>query len=198
MELFLDISQGAGLAGAAGVRPLAAVLVAGLLGRADLGANFNGTSYSFIESWLFMGVIAAVAVVAVILHSLATNVRGRALALAELTLTATAVVVGAVLFAASLADHGYPGWPGLVAGAGIAFFTRTVAAAVYSGARRRLPEQTFPWGLWVASVAAAAAIVGVAVALPPASYLVLIVCGWILVKRRRRDSEKYAGLRVLR
>lgn len=198
MGLFLDISQGAGLAGAAGVRPLVALLVAGLLGRADLGVNFNGTSYSFIESWLFMGVIAAAAIVAVMLHSLATNVRGRALALAEMTITATAMVVGALLFAASLADHDSPGWLGLVVGAGIALFTRTVAAAVYGGARRRLPEETFPWGLWAISVAAAAAIAGVAIALPPASYPVLVVCGWILVKRRRRDSEKYAGLRVLR
>jgi hypothetical protein len=37
-----------------------------------------------------------------------------------------------------------------------------------------------------------------AVALPPLSLVALVLCLWLLIRRRRRSGEKYAGLRVLR
>jgi hypothetical protein len=37
-----------------------------------------------------------------------------------------------------------------------------------------------------------------AVALPPLSLVVLVLCLWLLIRRRRRGGEKFAGLRVLR
>jgi hypothetical protein len=37
-----------------------------------------------------------------------------------------------------------------------------------------------------------------AVALPPLSVVALVLCLWLLFRRRRRSDEKYAGLRVLR
>ena len=37
-----------------------------------------------------------------------------------------------------------------------------------------------------------------AVALPPLSVVALVLCVWLLLRRRRRAGEKYAGLRILR
>jgi hypothetical protein len=33
---------------------------------------------------------------------------------------------------------------------------------------------------------------------PPVSLVALVLCLWLLIRRRRRAGEKYAGLRVLR
>ena len=53
MSLFLDIGQGAGLAGATGVRPFLPPLLAGALAREDAGIDFDGTDWSFLEdAWL--------------------------------------------------------------------------------------------------------------------------------------------------
>ena len=41
-------------------------------------------------------------------------------------------------------------------------------------------------------------IAGLALLLPPVSYLAVAFCLWVLIARRRRAGEKYEGLRVLR
>src|SRR6187551_3745083 len=62
MDYVLDILQGAGLALACGVNPFLPVLLAGALASADLGLDFDGTSFAFLESWPFLlGVVIAVA-----------------------------------------------------------------------------------------------------------------------------------------
>ena len=62
MSLFMDIGQGAGLAGASGVRPFLPPLLAGALAREDSGLDFDGTSFSFLESPAFMLAVLALAV----------------------------------------------------------------------------------------------------------------------------------------
>jgi hypothetical protein len=49
MDYVLDILQGAGLALACGVHPLLPVLLAGALASADLGLDFEGTAFAFLE-----------------------------------------------------------------------------------------------------------------------------------------------------
>ncbi len=76
MSLFLDIGTGAGLAGATGVRPFLPPLLAGALARGDVGIDFDGTDWSFLESPAFL---AAVLVLALASYALdrATRETGR-------------------------------------------------------------------------------------------------------------------------
>src|SRR3954465_5129139 len=50
VRLVLDILQGAGIAGAAGLRPFLPTLVSGGLAMADAGVNYDGTDFAFLES----------------------------------------------------------------------------------------------------------------------------------------------------
>src|SRR5215218_122747 len=54
MDLILDLLQGAGLAAAIGIRPFLPVLLAGALASADVGLDFDGTDFSFLEAWPFL------------------------------------------------------------------------------------------------------------------------------------------------
>ena len=54
MDYLLDLLQGAGLAAAVGIRPFLPVLLAGALATADVGLDFDGTDFSFLETWPFL------------------------------------------------------------------------------------------------------------------------------------------------
>src|SRR3954449_7154971 len=62
IALFMDIGQGAGTAGATGVRPFLPALLIGALARGDSGIDFDGTDYSFLESEWFLLVVLLLAV----------------------------------------------------------------------------------------------------------------------------------------
>ena len=54
MDFVLDLLQGAGIAAAIGIRPFLPVLLVGALASADLGLDFEGTSFAFLEEWPFL------------------------------------------------------------------------------------------------------------------------------------------------
>ena len=64
MDFVLDLLQGVGLAAAIGVRPWLPMLLAGALAAANLGLDFDGTDFAFLESVPLL-VVLAVAFVAV-------------------------------------------------------------------------------------------------------------------------------------
>ena len=64
MDYLLDLLQGAGIAAAIGIRPFLPVLLAGALASADVGLDFGGTDFSFLEAWPFL--LAVLVLVAVL------------------------------------------------------------------------------------------------------------------------------------
>jgi len=199
MSLFLDIGTGAGLSGASGVRPFLPPLLAGALARGDAGIDFDGTDWSFLESPGFLFALLALAVLAYVAERSGANRAppggGRsALAIAGGLL---GVVLGALLFAGAMADGGEQSWIGLIAGPICAALGWFAVGGLLDRARGRL-EGGAATLLGVYAELAALVIAAVAIFLPPVSYLVLVAFVVLLLGGRRREGEKYAGLRVLR
>jgi len=192
MRYLLDILQAAGLGSATGIRPFLPALVAGALARADAGVDFEGTSFAFLESPIFLAALVVAVIVSVIL----ARVRPDDSVVAS-TLAGMGVGLGALLGAGSVDDRFSVWWPGLVVGALSALLasaaTRSLIARVRArldaGARAALPVYEEGSGMVLAAGC---------IALPPLSILALGFFVWLLVGSRRRGREKYAGLRILR
>jgi Domain of unknown function (DUF4126) len=191
MDFVLDLLQGAGIAAGIGIRPFLPVLLVGALASGDLGLDFDGTDFAFLESPGFLLAIVAMVVIAYVAE------RRLGWARLEWPLLAIAVVLGALQGAASLADRDYPIVPGIIAGAAAAVLGFFAVRSLFIRVRRRLdPEAQAALPLY--SEGAAVTSAGVSVLFPPLAILVLAALAWLLAGGRRRAGEKYAGLRILR
>jgi hypothetical protein len=203
MNLILYIAQGAGLAAAAGLRPFLPALLAGAIASDDLGLthrlalDFAHTDYSFLQTTIFLLVVViALGGAFVAQHRLGaerfeSGPLGSAVAGAGLG-------VGALLFAAVLAEHGDSPWAGLVAGLLCAGLAQAASRGLLSRTRARLAEGSARDALVVYVDTVALAVAVLAVFAPPASFVVLIFLARLLYGARRREGEKFAGLRILR
>lgn len=199
MCLFFDIGTGAGLAGATGVRPFLPPLLAGTLARGDAGIDFEGTDWSFLESPGFLFGLLVLVVLAYAAERSGSNRAPpagdrSALAIAEGVI---GLVLGALLFAGAMADGGEESWIGLVAGPVCAALGWLAVGGLLDRARARLQGGAATL-LGVYAEVAALLIAAAAIFLPPVSYLVLVAFVVLLFGGRRREGQKYAGLRVLR
>jgi Domain of unknown function (DUF4126) len=197
MSLFMDIGTGAGLAGATGVRPFLPPLLAGALARGDVGIDFDGTDWSFLESPAFLAAVLVVGLVAYgAERSRAAGAEAERSPL-DVALLALAAILGALLFAGALADGGHGVAIGLVAGPLCAVLGGLAVGGLAQRARRRL-DPAAAGLLTVYADTAALVLAAVAVFVPPLSFVALIGFAVLLLSSRRREGEKYAGLRVLR
>jgi hypothetical protein len=191
MDFVMDLLQGTGIAAAIGIRPFLPVLLAGALASADLGLDFDGTDFAFLEEWPFLlGVLALTAL---------SGVGERRLGPERLlwALLAIAVVLGSLQGAASLADRDHPIVPGIVAGAAAATLGFFAAKSLFDRVRRRLDADAQA-ALPIYGEGAAVGAAGASILFPPLAVLVIAALAWLLVGGRRRAGEKYAGLRILR
>ena len=203
MSLFLDIGTGAGLASSTGVRPYLPPLLAGGLARADAGIDFDGTDFRFLESAGFLAAVVALGVAAFLLERSRANRGSRDLGgragrgPVELLSGLVGVALGALLFAGALADNAHPVWIGLVFGPICAALGWLAIGGLVERVRARLdPEQA---ALLTAYADAAALILAaIAVFVPPLALLAIPAFVVLLAGGRRREGEKYAGLRILR
>jgi hypothetical protein len=203
MSLFLDIGTGSGLASATGVRPYLPPLLAGGMARSDIGIDFDGTDLSFLESPGFLAAVLALGVVGFFFERSAANraspdMRGRARrGAAELLAGLIGMVLGALLFAGALLDNGHPGWIGLVFGPLCAALAWLAVGGLVERVRARLELDQ---AALVTAYADGAALIlaGIAIFVPPLAFLAIPGFVILLLRGRRREGEKYAGLRILR
>jgi hypothetical protein len=194
VEFAFDLLQGAGIAAAIGIRPFLPVLLVGALAAANLGVDFEGTSFAFLEEWPFLlGVLVLVMLLELVARR-RTDVETGPLMWAVLVL---AVVLGALQGAGTLADHDHPVAAGVVAGAAAAALGFYAVRSLFVRVRRRLdPDAQAILPLYGEGAALGAA--GASVLFPPLAILVPAGLAWLLAAGRRRAGEKYAGLRILR
>ena len=193
MDLVLALLQGIGIAAAVGVRPMLPVLLAGALASRDIGLDFDGTDFAFLESWPFLLAVALGAAALVLVERTGIDER-RPLVF---SLAVACVVLGVLEASGSLADEGHSIIPGVVLGAGAAVLGFVAARNLFMRVRRRLdPEAASALPVYAEGAALAAA--GLSILFPPLAILVIAGLGWLMVGGRRREGEKYAGLRILR
>jgi len=196
MNLVFHIFQGIGIAAAVGIRPFLPTLAVGALAAGDVEIDFNGTSFHFLESAPFLLAMAILAIALVLAERRFTPAqleKRRVL----YVLGAIAVILGALLFAGSLASGHDANWPGFIAGAICAVIgvmatlplLVRVRARLDAGAAGALPLYAEGTGLLLAVLSVLA---------PPVGLVGLILLLWLLVAGRRRAEQKYAGLRILR
>ena len=203
MSLFLDIGTGAGLASATGVRPYLPPLLAGGLARGDIGIDFDGTDLWWLESPAFLAGALALGVIGFLVERSEANraspdIGGRVgRGPAEILAGVIALALGALLFAGALLDTGHEAWIGLVFGPLCAALGWLAIGGLVERVRARLaPDQA----ALVTAYADGAALILAAIAIfvPPLGYLAIPGFVVLLLGGRRREGEKYAGLRILR
>lgn len=196
MRLFLDICTGAGLSASAGIRPFLPALASGALAGLDVGVDFDGTDYAFLESgWFMLAVLAALLVVVFLQR--ARGAEAVEAGPVGAAIAGIGIALGALLFAGTLADHGYTAWPGLIGGVACAALGQAAARSLFGRVRARAEQAVRESIVVFADLAAFVGAVA-AIVVPPVSILIVGFLGWLTVGGRRREGEKYAGLRILR
>ena len=196
MHLVFDIFQGLGVAAAVGIRPFLPALVVGALAAGDVQIDFAHTDFSFLQGAPFLLAM----VVGAIMLALAERRLSReqlSRGPAALTLGAVAVVLGALLFAGSLAQDHYATWPGIVGGVICAAVGVLATQPLLARVRARLDQESaaaLPLFVELGALVAAA----LSVLLPPVGLILLGLLLWLLIAGRGRGERKYAGLRILR
>jgi hypothetical protein len=174
----------------------------GVLAHEDVGINFTGTDFSWMESWIWIGALAAIFIVFWLVDRPGANelVRpgGRPTEQGRRYVLLCAAV-GALLFAASLASGHDTAWPGVIAGAVAAFIGYLGLAQFFIRANSRLeaagdPGVVLGLGRDLVTIALTVLVVVADVV----GYVVLVAALVLAATARRRAGEKYEGLRVLR
>ena len=192
MKLFLDICIGLGLAQAAGLRPFLPALIVGGFAAGDVLIDFGGTDLAFLEQGWWLLLMTILGAGALILR----NEVAQRPPLAAVS-HGIGIGIGALLFAAVLADDGYALWAGLPAGVAAAWLSGTAAGDVLARAAGRLDEEARAH-LPVYAEGIALALAVLSIVAPPVGLLALGFFAWLLIGGRRRAGQKYAGLRILR
>ena len=194
MHLVFDICQGIGVAAAIGVRPFLPALVTGALAAGDVEILFNHTSYSFLQSLVFLLVMAVCVALGLFIAARMGAQRSRP---AEVVLAVISLALGALFFGGSLARGHYAAWPGLIGGVVCAAVGVAASVPLLRRVRARLDAEA-AGALPLLAEGAAAFAAGLSVIAPPVGLAVLALLVWLLVAGRGRADQKYAGLRILR
>ena len=191
MTFLLDLLQGAGLAAASGTRPFLPALLAGVLASANVGLDYDGTAFAFLENPLLLGLLAVAAVATFAARKAFETRTG------ELALGGLGIVLGVLSAAGSLDDRSSTWWPALPVGLACSALGFAVARSLLARVRGRLDAGT-AGALRFYAEAAALVAAGASILFPPLAVVVVGLLVRLEVGGRRREGEKYAGLRILR
>lgn len=195
MHLAFDIFQGVGVASAVGIRPFLPALGAGALAAGDVEIHFQHTDYSFLQGAPFL-LAMGVCAIALALAEWRLQPERIEVGVGGLILAAASLVLGALFFAGSLSRGHYTAWPGIVGGVLCALVGIAATRPLLARARERLGQDA---SLLPAFAEAAALVLAVlSVVAPPVGPIALAALLWLIWAGRRREGQKYAGLRILR
>jgi hypothetical protein len=196
MHLAFDIFQGLGIAAAVGIRPFLPALVVGALAAGAVQIHFAHTDFAFLEQapFLFAMVVGAIAL-AIAERRLPeyTTTRGPLL----FTVLGLSLAIGALMFAGALTQNHYPVWGGILGGVVCAALGAAATAPLLARVRSRLDAEAAS-AVPVFAEGAAVMIALLSVVAPPVGLIAALLLAWLLLAGRRREGEKYAGLRILR
>jgi uncharacterized membrane protein len=157
--------------------------------------DFSGTDYSFLEKPWWLALMFVLAVVSYLLERRrpgdATSPR------VERVFGVLGLAFGALLFAGSLADTGHKTWPGLIAGVACAALGFAAVSGLLSRTRRRLEGGAVSMLATVADLFSLV-LAGLAILIPPISFVALAGFVLLALGGRRAGGQKYEGLRILR
>jgi hypothetical protein len=199
VHLVFDIFQGIGVAAAVGIRPYLPALAAGGLAAGNVEIHFNHTDYSFLQSAPFLLAVGVAAIVLLVLEWRMASKAGPGAPPSPLTwvLGASSLALGALFFAGSLCRGGYAVWPGYIGGVVCALIAIAATQPLLARVRARLDASAvgaLPFFVEVAAVLLAV----LSIVAPPVGPIALALLLWLLFAGRRREGQKYAGLRILR
>jgi hypothetical protein len=196
MHLVFDILTGIGVAAAVGIRPFLAALVVGILAAADVQIHFNGTTYSFLQRWPFLLALLILALLAMLFERRFGRDGGFRSPQA-IALGLAAAALAALLFAGSLARGHYAAWPGWIGGVLCAAVGLLATWPLFARVRARLDAEAAA-AVPLYAEAAAVLLAALSVVAPPIGLIGLLALAWLWLAGRRREGQKYAGLRILR
>jgi hypothetical protein len=196
MELVFDLLQAAGIGAAVGFRPFLPALLVGALASADAGLDFDGTDFSFLEQAPFLvAMVAGVALFDIARRRIGDE--GLEAGAGFAVLAVIALAVAALEGAGSLADRDHPAVAGVLVAAACAALALYVARPLFARVRSRLDAEAAAV-LPLYREAAALVAATLSVLFPPLAIVIVGGLVFLAAGGRRREGEKYAGLRILR
>jgi ABC-type Mn2+/Zn2+ transport system permease subunit len=196
VHLAFDICQGIGVAAAVGIRPFLPTLAVGALAAGSVETHVKHTHFAFVAGVPFLlGMAVGAIVISLAERRLGPDKVGdRRLGL---LLAALGAVLGAILFAAMLSRGANPTWPGIIGGVICAAIGAAATQPLLGRVRARLDTEAAT-ALPVIAEGFALALAVLSVLAPPVGPIVVVLLLWMMASGRRREGQKYAGLRILR
>jgi hypothetical protein len=196
VNFVFDLLQAAGIGAAIGIRPFLPALLVGALAAGDAGVDFEGTSFAFLEEAPFLIAL----LVGVVVFDMGRRRLGEErfdAGAGFYAVAAIAVVVGALEGAGSLEDRGHSAVVGILAGGLCALLAVLATRPLFARVRKRLDAAAAAvLPLYREALALVAA--ALSVLFPPLALVVIAGLAFLAAGGRRREGEKYAGLRILR